>query len=116
MSAFKELLTQLAADQLLDDEIGGKLSEAYEFDVSDYAEQVGTLTGEREAGSAALAERDAIIAALRAEITDIKAMNFDKLMSGNTTEADDTETNDDDDAGAPVSLDDLIAANTTFKE
>lgn len=89
MSTLKELLSAALAEGTVSEEFNTQAVEAYDFDTADYGEQLNTLTGERDTAAEANANAATEIAALNEKLSQletdliaVKAMNFDKLMSG----------------------------------
>lgn len=124
MSALKELLATLLSEELINDDVNGRVTEAYEFDMSDYTEQLGAsqaAEGESAVNIAALTEQ---VAALTGEVNAVKAMNFDELVNGKSDGK--PSGGDGGDAGSDysenpmddpdISLDELIELSTKEKE
>lgn len=114
MSAVKELLTSLAAEAALDEELGGRITEAHEFDMSDYAEQLTAAQAAEGEANTNIAELTDKVAALEADLLAVKAMNFDSLVNGDTAGAgpDEGVQHEDPLDDPELTLDELIELST----
>lgn len=80
-----------------------------EVPVTIYDDIAGAYRTSMESSTASLAEKDAMINSLNAEISRLKTVNYDKLVQGNTNgNPDEAEEESDDDGDDDAGIDDLF--------